>query len=102
MAAGARYSDNQEAARRSFRVEAADWNSLIVDFLNEAIALADENAEVLSEARFSALTDRLAEGEFVGRSVRGFDTEIKAATHYELCVETDERGNLVGTITFDV
>jgi len=87
---------------RPFKIESADSSALLVDFLNEAIALSDANGEVYSSVRFDQVSDTTVVGSFLGKTVEGFDTQIKAATYHDLKLERNQDGEMEATVIFDV
>jgi SHS2 domain-containing protein len=90
-----------EIVERPFETDSPDMAALMVDFLNEALALSDINREAYRDVRFSALTGTHAAGVLVGKPVDGFETQIKAATHHDLQIKT-AAAELEATVTFDV
>jgi hypothetical protein len=89
-------------ARRQFKIQAADFSSLVVDLLNQAISLASANREAYEDISFSLITDTKAEGELVGRAVRGFDKEIKSANRPGVNVEKNVVGQWQTIISFEI
>jgi SHS2 domain-containing protein len=92
--------ENNAKVKREFAVESADLDSLLVDLLNEAIYMSHAHREAYDSVRFSELTWTRASGDLIGRPATGFETEIKAATHYDLSVSETEDG-WTATVTFD-
>ncbi len=88
--------------KRPFDVSGEDFPSLLVNLLNEAVSLGNLHHERYQDISFALITDKKAEGEFVGKPVAGFGTEIKAATHHDLKVEKNVNGEWETVITFDV
>ncbi len=107
-AAGPRYvndvePENRVIQERHFSVEGASAVDILVNLLNEAISLSDIHHESYEDIKFSLVTDAKAEGYFVDRAVRGFDTQIKAATHHNLSLQKrEDTGEWEATVTFDV
>lgn len=91
-----------EERTHHFLVKAADFPSLLIDTLNDIIGQASAGHEAYETVRFDLLTDTQAEGTATGRPIKGFGTEIKAATHHGLKVEKNEEGKWETTIVFDV
>ncbi len=90
-----------EHVERQFELAAKDFMSLLIDLLNEAIAVSDTNREAYDDISFTLATDTKAEGAFLGRPAARFGTQIKAATHHELAVQKNAEGNWEATIVFD-
>jgi SHS2 domain-containing protein len=86
---------------RDFQLEAPDAALLLVDFLNEAIGLADARHEAYGRVRFSVLEPRSARGELYGRPVSRFGVQVKAATYHELALE-ERNGRFEAKVIFDV
>lgn len=93
--------ENEKVIERSFSVRSSDQVALVVDFLSEALALSDINSEAYTNVRFSSITDISAEGVLIGKSVSGFETQIKAATYHDLEIKKFD-GEFEATVTFDV
>jgi SHS2 domain-containing protein len=100
-ASSARLVEGAPETERQFDLASTDFESLLVDFLNEAISLSDANKEAYEAVRFDLITASQARGAFVGRAVEGFGTQIKAATHGSLKVEKNAEGLWEAVITFD-
>lgn len=75
------------APPRTVKVQSTDINSLLVDFLSEALTLSDINDEAYLDAEISALTDTQIEAELRGIKIKGFEEEIKAVTHHEVDIK---------------
>lgn len=101
-ATGPRLVEKSKLVERKFDVSSPDFPSLLVDVLNEAATLSDTNKETYEDVKFSLITDKQAQGFFIGRPVSGFATRIKAATHQELDVKKNELDQWEATIVFDV
>ena len=100
--------------KRVIKISSPDWNALLVDFLSEALTLADINQEVYRQAEFvnfprpvaDAVQKKEAElflearlwGEKIGR----FDKDIKAVTYHRLDIRRNKDGFWEATIVFDV
>lgn len=67
----------EENRERPFDVQAADFPSLLMAFLNHAVTDARGNAEIYDDISFSLLTDKQAKGKFVGRPAQGFVQNIQ-------------------------
>jgi SHS2 domain-containing protein len=71
--------------RHRISVHSADLTALLVDFLNEALALALTEREGYDEVTFFALDESGAalEAELTGRSAASFEDDVKAVTYHE-------------------
>lgn len=84
----------------SFLVQPDSCETVLVDFLNELLYLAEEKHQALSELTIKTSKDALR------ISITGFEIEtqvrvIKAVTYHNLEVKKTEKG-IEATITFDV
>lgn len=79
--AGPRTSEMDVKSERSFALSAGDFGALLKDFLSAAAKAAAANKEAYEDVRFTLITDKKAEGAFVGRPAESFRTpprEVKA------------------------
>ncbi len=75
--------ENREPVIRDVRVKSENLESLLIDFLSEAVYLSDTN----NEAYFSAdltIGDNKLKGKIQGKKVKRFQIEIKAVTWHDL------------------
>ncbi|MBU0649463.1 archease [Patescibacteria group bacterium] len=86
---------------RKIRAASEDENSLLIDFLNEAIYLSDVNNETYIDVKFESFARHGLAAELVARPVKGFKQEIKAVTHHGFKIEKTEKG-LEADIIFDI
>ena len=87
---------------RRVRVESADRAALLVDFLNEALSLAQANKEAYDSVQFLALHSDVLRAKLRGRRISSFGEDIKAVTYHEAKVEQDEKGVWHAHIVFDI
>ena len=78
-AASPRTSEIDEKKERPFSVTADDFGQLLADLLTAAARASDANKEAYEDIRFTLITDKKAEGAFVGRPTKGFKTPLKGA-----------------------
>lgn len=97
-----RYMEGGKDRQRRFEIKSPDFNALLIDLLNEAIALSDIQREAYQDLSFELVTETEVKGFFIGRPVTGFETQLKAATYHELEIKRREDGKWEATITFDV
>jgi SHS2 domain-containing protein len=90
-----------DVARR-IEVSSIDESSLLIDFLNEALAAASEEHAIFCEVDFDSLSNRRLVARIRGRSVDGFDREIKAVTYHGSAIIRNEAGNLETRVLFDI
>ena len=96
------HEDGGQKNERSFSVEADTPEALLVNMLNEAIAVSTAHGETCEELKLNLITDTKAEGQFVGCSVSHFEQPVSAATDHELEVrKNEETGDWEADICFD-
>ena len=100
--AGAKWVEDAPEAERPFKITANDFETLLVDLLGSALAASAANSEAYEDIKFTLITDKKAEGAFVGRKVSGFKKRIMAAAKHDLAIAKNETGAWESTITFDV
>lgn len=83
-------------------VGSVDAPSLLIDFLNEALALEEEEYAVFCDVQFESLSDRALRATISGAHVDGFAREIKAVTYHGSAITTNDKGNLETTVLFDI
>jgi SHS2 domain-containing protein len=86
---------------RMVKIKARDEQSLLVDFLSEALTLSDINDEAYFEVEFEKLTDTELVGKIFGSPVKSFGTEIKAVTYHGLEIK-EKSGGWEATVLFDI
>ncbi|MBI5071823.1 archease [Candidatus Falkowbacteria bacterium] len=86
---------------RKINIKSADEQSLLVDFLSEALTLSDINNEAYFEVEFEKLTETELEAEIFGAPVKSFSTEIKAVTYHGLEIKKTD-GGWEATVLFDI
>ena len=91
----------KEKVVREIKIESSDQESLLVDFLSEALAQSDINNEAYFEAKFDKLADKELEGKFFGCPVESFAAEIKAVTYHGLEIK-QVNGQWQATVLFDI
>ena len=86
----------------SITLEAPDSESLLVDFLSEAIWYSDVHNEAYLDAAIAQLTDTFIQATIYGVTVDGFDVvEIKAVTYHDLNI-IQKDGLWQTDIVFDI
>jgi len=94
--------EKQEAVERTLRIKSQDAESLLVDFLSEALYLSEvygESYDVCSIEYFSRWELR---AQVQGFAVEGFESgEIKAVTYHELAI-VEHDGRWHADIVFDI
>lgn len=72
---------------QKFVVDAPEIDSLLVDFLNEALYLCDANNQLFLDVDFDTFSDTACKGTLYGVPLDGIEIEIKATTHHGLKIE---------------
>ena len=84
------------------RIEACDKESLLVDFLSEALYLSDVNNEAYLDVIIYECTDSFLHATLCGVKIEGFEVvEIKAVTYHELMIKK-EHDIWQADIVFDI
>ena len=88
--------------KRELMVVANDYDSLLVDFLSEALYLSDVNNEAYLDVTIQIMTEQSVEATLHGVPVTRFDVvEIKAVTYHDLHVQKIN-GGWQTDIVFDI
>lgn len=91
-----------QGVKRLVVVEAADATSLLVDFLNEALARMNTDRETYTDVAFHRLNEQSLEAELSGYEIERFGVDVKAATYHEAAVKKDEQGIWRTDMVFDI
>jgi SHS2 domain-containing protein len=76
--------------RHDIHIQAFDSESLLVDFLSEALYLSDVHNEAYFDVIFHEFIDTDIKATLCGVQVTGFEVvEIKAVTYHELVIQKD-------------
>jgi len=87
---------------RPFRIEAPDRVALLVDLLNEALALSEIHREAYDAIMIRSSGEHIVEGSFLGRAISGARDEIKAVTWHGASVEERADGSWVAILLVDI
>ena len=85
-------------SERQFKVTADSFPELLAAFLEEAWQQAKQQKEAFIGLRLSLITDKQAEGAFLGQPVTGFGRELTGVETVGLTVEKNELGYWESTI----
>ena len=91
----------ESACQREVSLEATDYESLLVDWLNELIYLHEVEGETYSQFAIKTLSPRKLQAQVTGGPTKIKTRAIKAATFHELEVVKTDKG-YEATIVFDV
>jgi SHS2 domain-containing protein len=83
------------------RLESADREALLVDWLNALIFLSETRKRVFTEFRFAQVGDQSLEAEVRGFVPEGLRLPVKAATYHRVAVASSD-GGLAGRVVLDV
>jgi len=92
-----------ESKERKFTIKAQDYESLLINFLNELIYLSDVNNEIYLDFEFEKFSDKFLKGTAYGQPIpeSGFKTEVKGATFHNLKIQKTKQGYET-TVLFDI
>jgi SHS2 domain-containing protein len=91
-----------ETAKREVKIESLDFETLLVDFLSEALYQSQVNREVYKDVRFKKFTDTEIKGLLIGQKIESFGEDIKAVTYHGLNIQRREDGLWEATVLFDI
>lgn len=87
---------------RAVAVSSFEWESLLVDFLSEALYLSDIHNEAYLDTRIDSLEPYHLTAALYGIAIEGFEVvEIKAVTYHDLQIE-QKNGLWQTNIVFDI
>lgn len=89
------------AREQEMSLEATDYESLLVDWLNELIYLHEVEGETYSQFAIETISPTELRAHVTGGLTESKTKAIKAATFHELAIKETANG-LVVTIVFDV
>jgi len=92
----------RQEATRIVVVCSPDMTALLVDFLNEALSLAQSNKEAYESVRFEKLVEGELKAELKGHKVSSFGEDIKATTYHEAKIERVPKAGWRAHIIFDI
>lgn len=92
---------SQLPQKRLVSVDSSDKDSLLVDFLSEALYLSDLHNEAYLDVLITDFNEKHIEGELHGIRVEGFENEIKAVTYHDLHI-INKDGVWQVDIVFDI
>lgn len=89
------------SATRELALSAPDWETLLVDWLNELLALQDEHHEAYVEFEVSLPEHGRLHARLRATQAYRLNIAIKAATFHDLSITKDEQGYHT-LVVFDV
>jgi SHS2 domain-containing protein len=87
---------------RTVTVESVDRTTLLVDFLNEVLWLADVHGETFHDVKFAELTETRLAADLRGTRTDSFGSDIKAVTYHEAEVTRNEQGVWETMLVLDI
>ncbi|MEY4744734.1 MAG: hypothetical protein RL272_679 [Candidatus Parcubacteria bacterium] len=97
-AAKPKTSEVDEKTERTFAVASDDFGRLLAELLAAAAKASAEHKEAYEDVRFTLITDKKAEGAFVGRPAEGFGFPVKGSKG-SIEVAKNESGEWETTVT---
>ncbi|OIO51012.1 MAG: hypothetical protein COV41_01610 [Candidatus Brennerbacteria bacterium CG11_big_fil_rev_8_21_14_0_20_43_10] len=85
-----------------FHVSSKNRETLLVDFLNEALFIAQTKRKVPVRAVFEYITNTHAKGSFISDAHALIQKDVKAVTYHDLKIITNKEGELEVVLTFDI
>jgi len=92
----------EEKSEREIEVVSLDKAALLVDFLNEVLYLSQTNKEAFFRIDFSEFSETSLKGRILGKKVKRFGEDIKAATYHNLNIRQKQNKLWEATILFDI
>lgn len=88
--------------KREIKIKSADFPTLLVDFLSEALYLSQTKKESYNAVSFEKFSETEIEGELRGDGVLRFGEDIKAVTYHNLEIDQKEDGKWESVVLFDI
>lgn len=87
---------------RKITLQSLDQETLLIDFLNEALYLSDIHNEAYLACDIHHLSEKEIEATIYGIKISGFEVvEIKAVTYHQLVIKHTDKG-FQADVVFDV
>ncbi len=93
--------ERRARGHRKITVESVDYNSLLVDFLNEILSEANIEKKVFPRVKVLRISPKLVETQLFGVSVEKFDEDVKAVSYHGVEIKEKE-GKLETTLVLDI
>lgn len=94
---------NEKTIRQKIEVKAVDLNSLLVEFLSEALAQSDIHGAIFHTASFKNFGDNFLKCVLAGSKAEDFGKDIKAISDSEVDIKKNPETGMYETIlVFDV
>ena len=104
MFEGARYEQKVKSQKLKvkIKIESQDLPSLLVDFLNEVLYLAETKKEIYQKVNFKKLTEKEIEAELIGKKLKRMGVQVKAVTYHDLDILQRKDKTWEATVLFDI
>lgn len=96
------FKEAEGEIKREVAVNSSDKTALLVDFLNEILALSQINGEVYAGVNFKEFSETKLRAELDGVKVKSFDEDVKAVTYHEADIKQNEKGEWETILIFDI
>ena len=87
---------------QKIQVSAPDRTALLIDFLSEVHTLSDIHNAVFYHILFEKISETNLEAQIEGQAITAFDEDIKAVTHSQADIHTNDEGLLETIVVFDI
>lgn len=87
---------------RKIKIKSIGLETLLVDFLSEALYLTQVNKEIYNNVKFKSFTDTEIEGELIGQRIERLEEDIKGVTYHEIDIHQKRDGIWEVTVIFDI
>lgn len=85
-----RHPENADRTEHGFSVEAETPEVLLAKLLNQVLEVSSKHQQTCEELRLNLITDKKAEGAFVGCAVTHFDQPVIDTPHEAVSVKKNE------------
>ena len=93
---------NKKSKIKKIKIKSLDLETLLVDFLSEALYLIQVHKEIHNKIKFIKFSDNELEAELFGQKAERFGEDIKAVTYHNLDVHQEKDGSWQAIILFDI
>lgn len=94
-------ADMAETQRR-IHLESDSRTALLVDFLNEALCLAETHRESYAAVTFPSISETRLDAALRGRPVESFGEDLKAVTYHEAEIRETAKNTLETILVLDI
>jgi len=94
--------DESSGTSRQVKISAVDSTSVLIDFLNEVLFLAQAHNEVYSNMKLAVLSETSLVCSLKGVKVQSFGRCVKAVTYHDAQLKRKTNGDWQVTLVLDV